>query len=184
MRNCLDKLTSLSLFSFHVQIQDLFMTAEICRGQGRAMAPQALPAQSPALWPTSAANHEENLWEMAQGQITSQKPTDRFWRRLTRAGPQWDVWEEESPLLTRAEVSTAKMLIQSAKMQARGAQHASSPTHRCRHQSTLRSKRKQPLPQQIQRITHLSRNGTSICKRRRTNVRFALNLTNARESTN
>lgn len=42
----------------------------------------AQPAQSLALWPTST-NHEDNLWEMAQGLIISHKPTDRFWRRLS-----------------------------------------------------------------------------------------------------
>lgn len=92
------------------------------------------------------------------------------------------------PLLTQAEVPTAEMLIQSARTQAarwqaKGVQHSSSPTRCCRQQGTLRSKRKPPFPQQKQRIIHLSRNGTSICKRS-TSIRFALNPTNICESTN
>lgn len=51
MGNYLYKLTCLSLFSFHVKIQALFITAEMCTGPGRAqlaMTPQALPGEEPA----------------------------------------------------------------------------------------------------------------------------------------
>lgn len=96
------------------------------------------------------------------------------WEDEPLTDPSWSVYSRDAYL----ECKNASSAV------ARGVQRSSSPTYCCRRQSLLQSKRKQPFPQKIQRIIHLSRNGTSICKRRSISIRFALNLNNICESTN
>lgn len=141
----------------------------MCRGQRRAqlaMAPEALPG-----WGGLCSHHEHNPWEMARGLTTSHQPTDLSWISLGCLGGR-------EPSLPRAEISTAKMLVQSTEPQAAQEQeecimpHPNMLLQASKH--VMEQKETAPSPANRENI-HLSKNGTSICKRRSTSIRFALN---------
>lgn len=129
------------------------------------MAPEALPG-----WGGLCSHHEHNPWEMAQGLITLHQPADLSWIPLGRLGGR-------EPSLPWAKASTAVMLVQSTEPQAAQEQEECIMPHPNMLLQTpkhVMEQKKKPLPQKTQRIIHLSKNGTSICKRRSTNIRFAL----------
>lgn len=169
-----DKVTGLSL---QLQCPDsgplIHAPAKVRTGKGRAGTTDpawrgAPPQPAQPLLSSATSGRWLKVWVLHIKQGTGLEEADLgwipAWRRRAPTAPSWSACSKDASPGCKA----------TDRAVTRGTQHASSPACCCGHQSTPWS-RKQPLPQQTQRFTHLSRNGTSICRRRSRSIRFALN---------